>query len=337
MLHGKSPTLSWFSESPFLRPINLGSTPCEILAINCKAYLDALEQQESPERAALDFYCMNHLMAVVKAGFTPNEQLPDWALEVADVYRKVIERQGNRMLYYMVLITTRESRHVKSSTSSSIWDTVIKKYGKACKSFNQTIKGMGSTGAAEKFMAEPPKSELGNYISCLTYLFDHGDFSGGYGGKPWGQIARTLEQAITGHTSLEVMLDTAYTLAHNNGPMFNKGMLYEHYGHALYKILDVQRSGQIPELIRSGHLSIKPSADVLSALGSLVEEKPKLFDIEVDWQKVKDLGALKDYSSEIAKQAANKPKVTSSGHPITGQLYIMPGKAAKIYIRKSAA
>lgn len=338
MLYGKSPTLSWFEESPFLRPINIGSCPAGVFAINCKKFLKNIASQASPERDALDFYCANHLMGLVKASHTQHEQLSGWALEVANVYQAVIERQGTRMLNYMVLITTRESRHLKTyQDNQGFWGPFKKKFGTGCEKFHASIKGAGSQGAADAFLASPPASELGNYLSSLVYIFNEGSFGGGYGGKPWGMIARTLEQALLGQTSVEVMLDTAYTLAHNNGPMFNKGMLYEHYGNELYRILDVQRSGQIPELILGGTLGTKPSKDVRQALQSLMDAKPNAFASEVDWQQVKDLGALKDYSKEIAAQAAKKPKLTKSGHQIVGQLYILPGKAASIFTRKSAA
>lgn len=337
MLHGKTPTLSWFSESPYLRPINVGSTPSDVLAINCKAYKGALEEFARPEVDALDFYAMNHLMAVVNTEFTQNEPLEGWAATVAQTYLDVIERQATRMLYYMILITTRESRHVKNTTDSEFYQNLKAKFGPACYKFNRSIKGSSSDTAAQAFMDNPPAELIGRYLSSLTYIFNEGMFGGGYGGKPWGMIAQTLEHMLTGQTSMEVMLDTAYTLAHNNGPMFNKGMMYHQYSHEIYRILDVQRSGQVPEMILNKECKTLCTLDVMTCLQLVRQEKPKAFGTEVDWQMVKDLGALKDYSSEIQKQADKKPKVTKQGFPIVGQIQIMPGKAAQIFTRKKAA
>ena len=61
-----------------------------------------------------------------------------------------------------------------------------------------------------------------------------------------------LVRFVSGEFSAEMMLDTVWTLAHNGGPIFNKGQFYACTANAL-RILDVQRSGQIPEAVLFDH------------------------------------------------------------------------------------
>jgi hypothetical protein len=345
MLHGKSQTLSWYSESPYIRPVKLMSTPSKVLAINCKEFWKGKVEKGGlnkavPEREALDFYAMNHLMAVVKAEFTPNEPLPEWAAKVAQIYHQVLERQGTRMLFYMILITVRESRHIHDHSTDAFWAKYKELYGMETFDFNREIRGKGSDAAANAFVESNMETSIGVLSSGITYMFNNGKFGGGYGGKPWGLISQTLEHMLHGKTSMEVMLDTSYTLAHNNGPMFNKGMLYEHFGQGLYTILDVQRSGQIPEMILNSECPVACSQDVFYCLDVVNKLKPHLFGSEVNWQQVKDLGALHNYDSKIKEQQSKfppkppEPEKTKSGFLVTGAFPVMPGKQAKIFIRK---
>lgn len=321
---------------PHTRPINMGDISCTDFAINCREYRDNTSEVK-PEVEALNFYALNHLIAVIKASYTKHERLPSWAEKAVNLYTEALIFQGQRLLNYMVLITTRESRHVHKQTS--LLQEVATQFGNECKTFNESIHGAGSGGAVSQFLSTAPAVSLGSYLGSLRYMFFEGKFSGGYGGKPWGYIAQTLEHFLIGKTSLEVMIDTAYTLAHNNGPMFNKGMLYSHYSNEIYKILDVQRSGQIPELIMSKSLSTKCDGAIPELITECLNDFPNAFGEYVDWHKVEALGSLHKYHSEKAAQDAKHPKVskTAGGFLITGKFAVMPGKVAHIYDRKSAA
>lgn len=332
-----SKTLASLDDMPHLRPVNLGETPCAAFAINCKNFKEGTDYA-SPDSDALSFYATNHLVAILKSKFTCNEPLPQWAGEVVSLYKEQLAVQGQRLVHYMTLIATRESRHTHEN--NDLYKSVEEKYGLYCLQFHKTIRGKGSSGAVEKFLSSPPKGKLGTYLNSLTYLFFEGSFGGGYGGKPWGMIAQTLAQCVNGETSLEVMIDTAYTLAHNNGPMFNKGMMYNMYTQEIYKILDVQRSGQIPELILSGKLSSTVSPKLKEALVKCKEEYPAAFGNYVDWYKVEELGSLHKYGSEKKEQDLHVPKLpeaTAEGYLVTGKFQVLPNKAAITYSRSKVA
>jgi hypothetical protein len=82
-------------------------------------------------------------------------------------------------------------------------------------------------------------------------------------------------------------------------------MLYTGYGGTIYKLLDVQRSGQVPQLLGSRALPLKSQ----TAVDTLYERWKMCrdvigdeFDGTVDWFLVESLGSLHKYSKEKAEQ-----------------------------------
>lgn len=296
----------------------------------------------NPDIEALEFYALNHYYAVVSKKFTKNEPLPQWATGLCVAYSGCLTHQAERLMHYMFSIITREARHLRPMSA-----TLVKKVGeiagKEMLDFVNEIRGVPESSAVDKYMKSPPKVKSGPYVRAIEYCFDHGNWSSSFGGKPWGQIARTLGDFLYGKTSLEMMVDTAYTLAHNNGPMFNKGMMYSMYSGSFKNILDVQRGGMIPELIKnkSKYPYIKSlSIPALEQMNLIAYENMESeFKDDVDWQKVMDLGALGSYAHLIKKpespaeqffsEAAKvQPKPAPSKVNVP-QFTLFNGKAAK--------
>jgi hypothetical protein len=101
-----------------------------------------------------------------------------------------------------------------------------------------------------------------------------------------------------------MMVDTVWTLSHNNGPIFNKGQFYCHYNAALLvRILDVQRSGQVPEAILYDpaikSFLVPELTDIMKAAHAEFAGKigPCL-----DWLRVEALGSKMKYPADIALQ-----------------------------------
>jgi hypothetical protein len=127
-----------------------------------------------------------------------------------------------------------------------------------------------------------------------------------------------------------MLLDTVWTLAHNGGPIFNKGMLFYHYNSTeLVKILDVQRAGMVPNMVAHADSKfVQPSHGEL-----MVEVRkviPEFGKAPVDWQKVQELGAVGKYAKVPPKPAT--PKVKPVMDP--NLLQIMPGTFVKKVSRK---
>lgn len=254
-----------------------------------------------PEIEALWFYAMNHGMAEIQKRFAPYEPLGTF-LEFVETYHSMIGPKAVRAFYYLMLICTRESRHVHSS--DHLDKDVEKLFGKAAIDFNHSIRGVGSSSAYKAFLNTPPMLSLGDYVGSLRHIFYTGKFSSGYGGPAWGQVADCLCSFVNGEFTAEMMMDTVWTLCHNNGPIFNKGMLYANYSGRLVRILDVQRSGQIPALILSDNATKPYVQPELSQLMVWLQEKfgTEVVGNFVDWFVVEQLGAKHSYPHEKAAQ-----------------------------------
>jgi hypothetical protein len=100
------------------------------------------------------------------------------------------------------------------------------------------------------------------------------------------------------------MLDVAFALQHNTTAIFNKGMLFSHHNAELSKILDVQRSGQIPQLVAEQGTKKALDSDVLTMFNQCKVIEGFAEPGYVDWYKVEELGAKGKYPVEKKAQAA---------------------------------
>jgi hypothetical protein len=259
----------------------------------------------NPMADAQAFYLMNHAVSLVRKRFHVYEPLGDFR-PIMDRYHWMMAPLSVRMFYYLLLICTRESRHAKTGATSLPFSGAQAEHGDAIVSFWAKIQGAGSDGAVARLFDQPPATTLGLYCRFLSDVFYKANFSSSFGGPKWGAIADLLRDYVLGKLSAEMMMDTAFTLAHNTAPIFNKGMLFEDWDHELYKILDIQRSGQIPQYIAS-KLAVpagtQPPPMVKNLYTLCHKLMPGEFSGYVDYYLVESLGALKTYPSEKAAQA----------------------------------
>lgn len=225
--------------------------------------LKTLGSKGDPNKDAFEFYFLNHCFSELKNRLLPNKPLCDFSQKVCDLYHDVTVKQACRLFCYITLICTRETRHTKST----IFDLAKEVKGSTFKyevdeyfDFLSDIKGGGSSSVIEKFLANPPSIELGEYVKGTYLTFYNGSWNGGYGGKKWAAVAKLLLKFVEGEITPEIFVDQAYTLCHNNGPIFNKGILYNHYASNYLNFLDMQAKGDMPYVFS---LHKKGSADSL--------------------------------------------------------------------------
>lgn len=332
-------SLKSFIDVPQARPTDVGGVNLKDTVGWLSTYMGSTPLV-LPDLEAVEFYCLNHLASVVRACHLELEGLPLWAQEVMLAYQDCLTRQSSRMFAYLLLIVTREARHLKSTSVSSVW---YKKMPAAYKDFHKGTRTAGNgQNVVSMLKNSPPDMPIGEYLGCVLRVFG-GSFQNGYGGPAWANVARVLVEMVTGKISMEMMVDQAYSLAHNNGPIFNKGMLYKGYTDEFIKILDVQNSGQLPELV----LSL--GADVLKSDLALHEKLKRVIGVVaagspatrfgecVDWARVESAGSKKKYVKKLGKDwsAIPTPAVPPvPKKPKTG-LEVMPGVFVKT--RKRAA
>lgn len=337
MYHLPSDTVAGIKAGPLFTKRSRAGVLVPRVAAQLKKYHTAASEVYV-EREGIAFYLLNHLFWIVSRKRAALEILAPVELKMAQSYSLIGSMIAKRLFYYTLLITTREARHM--GKSATVYATLKSKYGPEFVEFHKFIQSSGSGGVVGKLQDKPPMMTLGDYTSAIAELFYTGPFTHGYGGKPWGDIAETLRKLVYGETTFEMFADTAFTLCHNGGPMFNKGMLYHMYeASSLFKILDVQRSGQIPELVREkGSSHVTP--DLVAVLNEFSDEYPTETGQFVDWFRVEAAGALHKYPSEKEKQVkvhGHSKIAVEEAKKLAGRFYIMPDVYVTKYDRKVAA
>lgn len=247
----------------------------------------------SPEREAISFYLLNHAMAEIETRFGPDDPLGD-ALGVVERYHAVLNDAGIRMFGYLLITTTRESRHLKNGQENQL----ASKHGTGCTDFTKKVK----SHSQDALYTTKSQVTMGAYLDYLCDVYNTLGWSSAYGGPNWGKVTQPLRDVVHGDISIEMMLDVAYTLAHNNGPIFNKGFQYAHYDMtSLMTILDCQRAGQIPNMVRAQE-NDHVSSNHLKALDEIEKRLPGFKAKKwVNWEMVEKLGAVGSYSGKKAQ------------------------------------
>ena len=298
-------TLAYHSSRVLSIKRDMSAVPCKNVAAQLAEYKKSNNPQDEyacPERQALWFYGMNHGVALIANKFAPLEPLPEWELSFVKAYHRELNKRAVRAFYYLLLICTREARHNQSLATDL--PKMTEKFGEKVANFFKAIKG-GEAGIAAKFVTNPPSASIGDYCEAIRWQFYHSKWNGGYGGKAWGQIADCLCRFVKGEYSAEMMLDTIWTLSHNNGPIFNKGEFYSMYNHsAIIRILDVQRSGQIPQGILFDPVLSGYSDNALRNWMQGLKDRYSEIGDYVDWEVVEALGSVKKYPVEKEQQWA---------------------------------
>lgn len=290
------------------RHLDMTQVPVEVAVEGDKKFMLSVSNSTAvPEVEALWFYLRNHAVAALSRVYDPAEPLSPEHEALLDEYHASVQQSALRMYFYLLRICTRETRHAHSS------DPVLKqdKYAPLA-SWYKSYAGTDGGTAISKLLKSPPPVSMGLLSDFLRDMFYMCKYSGGYGGKAWGQIADVLQQFVHGKITAEMMLDTAFTLCHNNGPIFNKGMLYDMYNAAaIREILDVQRAGMIPAYVRDVSLGLGESKKyagkqfVIPPMWNYVQKMEGVsldFTMSVDWARLKTLGAIGNYPHLIPKK-----------------------------------
>lgn len=284
---------------------DLGHVSCKHVADTVVSYMGhpGRPDRVSPETSALWFYLGNHAVGLLRGLYHEDEALPPEALKLVTTHYDRSTDLAMRLFGYLVLICTRESRHARDN---SPWEEIGVTASEASLNYIKGLRGLNSEEAASRFKTAPPKDPMGRYTEALSIVFHKGAFSSGYGGPAWGEVADCLNRFVVGEYSAEMMLDVGFTLAHNNGPIFNKGMLFEGYDvGAFTRILDVQRAGQLPALaLHDARVAKYVGLDLNHYVHSMVAHIPHEVPDYVDWYAVEELGSLGSYGQDKAAQVA---------------------------------
>lgn len=287
-------TLSYQNSRMLTTNSDIHDMTCAKMMERVKPYLSSVNPGiVKPEDEALCFYGLHHGMALLATEYAPLQPLRASDLEYVENYHACIGPKAVRAFVYLLLICTRESRHNKSLSADE--KKLAGLYGQSIASFHKNTIG-GEQGGHNALLTKSPTASLGAYVKSLQWVFYNSHWNNGYGGKAWGKVTDCLVRYVFGETTPEMMMDTVWTLAHNNGPIFNKGIVYGNYGKELAVILDVQRSGQIPEMVLSG-VGHHVQKDLIDRMSWLKDRFRDRIGNSLDWGKVQKLGSVGKYTN----------------------------------------
>lgn len=200
-----------------------------------------------PEAAALEFYLSNHVIGLLRTKYGDAKAVPPAGAELLERYVENTTAVALRAFSYLLLICSREMRHCKGSDAGMCGITLAE--AAVYNLLLPSIIGKHGNHVATFVWCGDVKPNIGEYVSVLEKVFRKGKWHGGYGGPKWADVTLCLLNYVKGIYTAEMMVDTVWTLCHNGGPIFNKGMLYYCHTSELMRVLDVQRAGQIPNFV----------------------------------------------------------------------------------------
>ncbi len=323
MLHDYDTIAFHKNERPGTVARDLSQVPLALAGQITEKHL-AASGQKSPESEALEFYLMQHAMSQIETTYEPDEPLGE-SVKLVERFHDVLNTAGARLFHYFMITTTRESRHLTNMQETNL----IGKHGKECADFTAKVKSSNQK-ALFNYSGD---LKLGPYLDYLCDVYNTLTWSSSYGGKPWGQITEALRDCVVGKISVEQMLDVGFTLEHNTCSVFNKGFQFSHYdAFQLYTILDCQRAGQIPSLIKSEspfctHVEYKHTTD-LHKMESVFKSE---YDEWVDWAVVEALGAKQSYDkykTANMQKFGNDPKFKAANESVLAKVAAAKDAAA---------
>ena len=307
MYAGLSRTMEGFKARPLTTRRNIADATMdqviEALEPARKAHKDICEE-------TVLYYLHSHAQHLIEGRRDPTEELPDEEAKVLEMGYRERSQIAMRMFYYLLKITGEEGQF-GTARSDSLFEYVEEQTSVKAAEWLRTLmtdrKPHIPTGSDIK---------LGDTVRACLMGFDYATWSSGYGGARWAAVSQTLDAVVHGRTTLELMVDNAFTLCHNNGTIFNKGHNYTQCGREYYPILDVQASGQIPNIIHQGRGILGITPRVKEVWAAYAELFPEEFKAPYDERKVKSMEGVRTQKEAALQKSAQAKNAAHSAQPV---------------------
>lgn len=247
---------------------------------------------------AVQFYMLNHGVALLDGAVGPDTALTPKQANLYQLYHKHVGEIGVRMVYDIVFMLT--AMTAQTHPDGFHLDQVETSYGLKTREFIQDLSNNSNNisfwtpdyrtllpvlGKAQQLSRGV---KLSDAIRSMGYILDMCQRELSYG-PLWRDIARMASSFFEGSKSLETTIDTSFTFCHCNGSFFEKGKLFTAVGNDLFKALDVQRSGQIPQFVKEQSNSLTKHPMTRSLHATFAEQFPEVFSEKVKWSEVKEV------------------------------------------------
>lgn len=297
-------TMASLMRRPVFQKRDLSALPMVELKKMMDKYGKAKGTDTNIETATTLYYLSNHGFHLIEGRFGREAKLPDPVYKLAADHVGRLNDESLRMFYYLMTISAEEAAfgHAKND---GLFDFIETNTSVDAAKWARSLIGRDHGGRAGLF-SKVGSATAGECIKATEMIFRFAQWNGGYGGLPWAQIAETAGEVIRGQNSLDLMVDKAFTLCHNNGAIFNKGHFYTHYCSQYYTILDVQASGQIPNAVHSKHSAPGFSSSAVTAVhkefSALFKEE---FQQPLDMSKITSMEKVRKAKEAKAQKAAS--------------------------------
>ncbi len=262
-----SATLLDYRHRPLTRAVPCADAPFKAVFKTCDQRIAEFEHNRlNANEGAQQFYLLNHAVSEIRARRDPDEYLAQPEIKVLDRYYEVGTDLAHRLFTYMLFICIRESRHVEKATAAPHWQYVRETWSQEVWKFWGTILRCHQSEWLPKAMsAVPEHATLGDITGLLRWVFaDIAPIASSYGGAGWRPVSQVLDQFVQGEITTEILVDTAWSLEHNGGSIFNKGYGFRPGGSDLRRTLDAQAKGIMPSYLTNfpSHLPVAVGHDL---------------------------------------------------------------------------
>lgn len=223
-----------------------------------------------PESDALMFYLVNNIWHTINSRYGEYEDLPDNVYDLVKECNKLSVQICKGVFFHTCLVGDGMLATYLGNLSDSQKDYFKISYGEGFLKYlenksNRSIDGLN----LHQFLGG-----MSNVYSIQKLI---------PWGKPYSMIVKTIHKISNGNTSLYAGCDNVWSLCHNGGTIFNKGIggIYKVSSNFIFDILDVQDSGQIPAWVnenRNNSYVTKKMITLLDSYYKLFPEEKKTFN-----------------------------------------------------------
>ena len=303
MYAGSNNSIEWAKNRPVFARRNFSDRKMKEIS---KLFDPLLKESNNIDEHAALYYLSSHTFHLIESqAQSPASPLGLEQSKFTEEHISRLNKLSLRMFAYLCIISAEEACFGEAR-NDSLWDFIETSTspdaGKWVKNLVDRSGGYSSRG---NYFSGCGEATVGECLKAVEMVFRFARWSPGFGGLPWAQITQTAIEICSGINSLELGVDKAFTLCHNNGAIFNKGHIFSHYSGGFYRLLDIQASGQIPAAIHS-----KVSVEGLkhASVRALFEEGKKMFPAEFsagyDESRVKNMESVRRAKEQAAAKKA---------------------------------
>lgn len=285
-------TFSNYYSSPLYSKINFENVPYE----HVKKAMKECKDRKSIDATAVEYYLSSHALHLLQNKYPKEEQMPENVYLAICKQKESLNEIAMRVFYYLVEICPEEARF-GTERNAGIYDFISNSVSPKAGEYAKSILSNGSV---------PKDLTIYEVLKSVEMIFRFAQWSPGFGGLAWAQITQVALEVVSGNNSLDLMVDKAFTLSHNNGAIFNKGHFFSMYTNQFYSILDIQASGQVPQAINAQKISCHNSEDVQKCFKLFLPFCQKEFTSVFDSKKVNSMESVRK-----AKEAALQKQITA--------------------------